>query len=105
MINEALIRQFHDLMVETYVRAANECDYRPVRFLQMVTERGGLATAQDLLRSSRPAEGLSTLWERKRLDLSVEALVCQEPWRTLFTEEEIKIARKRLTDLGYVPPT
>lgn len=102
MINAALIKELHKKTLEIYVRAAKECDYRPVRFLQMLAERGGLVTARDLLSSPRPAEGLLTLWERGRLDLSVKALVCQEPWRALFTDEEVKFARKRLADLGYV---
>ncbi len=96
-----LERQFHQKMIEIYQRAARECDYRPTRFLQMVTERGGLAAARDLLRASRPAEGLSILWQHQRLDLSVEALVCEKPWRSLFTESEIAEAKKRLKDLGY----
>lgn len=96
-----LERQFHQKMIEIYQRAASECAYRPTRFLQMVTERGGLAAAKDLLHASRPAEGLSILWERQRLDLSVEALVCKQPWRSLFTQDEIAEAEKRLKDLGY----
>lgn len=96
-----LERQFHRKMIEIYDRAASECGYRPTRFLQMVTERGGIAAARDLLRGSRPAEGLSILWQHQRLDLSVEALVCDEPWRSMFTQDEIVKAKKRLKDLGY----
>ena len=96
-----LERQFHQKMIEIYQRAASECDYRPIRFLQMVNERGGLVTARDLLRASQPAEGLSILWEKQRLDLSVEALVREEPWRSLFTQDEIAEADKRLKALGY----
>ncbi len=88
-------------MIEIYHRADNECGYRPTRFLQMVNERGGLAAAKDLLRASRPAEGLTILWEHQRLDLSVEALVCDHPWRPLFTRDEMASAEKRLKDLGY----
>ena len=96
-----LERQFHQRMFEIYRRAASECGYRPTRFLQMVNERGGLIAAQDLLRAARPSDGLSILWEHQRLDLSVEALVCQEPWRSLFTQDEIAEAEKRLNQLGY----
>ncbi len=96
-----LERQFHQKMIEIYQLAASECDYRPTRFLQMVNERGGLATARDLLRAPRPAEGLSILWEKQRLDLSVEALVREEPWRSLFSRDEIAEADKRLKALGY----
>ena len=84
-----LEQQFHQKMVDIYQRAASECNYRPIRFLQMVTERGGLGAAKALLHASRPAEGLRILWEHQRLDLSVEALVCEEPWSALFTKEEI----------------
>lgn len=56
MINATLVEEFHKKMLEIYVRAAKECDYRPVRFLQMVAERGGLATARDLLSSPRPVK-------------------------------------------------
>ena len=100
-MSSQLERQFHQKMVEIYQRAASECGYRPTRFLQMVVERGGVAAARDLLRASRPAEGLSILWEHGRLDLSVEALVCEQPWRSLFSENEIKEAQDRLRRLGY----
>jgi hypothetical protein len=96
-----LEQRFHQKMLEIYQRAATECSYRPIRFLQMVTERGGLVAAKDLLHAPRPAEGLTILWEHGRLDLSVEALVCEEPWRSLFTPGEIAEAKKRLKDLGY----
>ena len=88
-------------MLDIYRRAAAECNYRPVRFLQMVTERGGVEAARELLRSAQPAEGLTTLWEHRRLDLSMEAHVCAHPWRSLFTSDEVEIARKRLAALGY----
>jgi hypothetical protein len=41
------------------------------------------------------------LWEFKRLDLTVEALVLRPEWSLLFSEEERQIARKRLSDYGY----
>jgi len=36
------------------------------------------------------------LAKEKRIDLSMEALVLKEPWSQLFTEDEIKQARRRL---------
>ena len=100
-MSSQLEQKFHQQMIDIYQRAASECGYRPTRFLQMVNERGGLAAAKDLLHASRPADGLSILWEHNRLDLSVEALVCREPWCTLFTEDEIAVAEKRLKELGH----
>lgn len=68
---------FHEAMLEIYERARRECRYRPTRFLQMVLANGDLSTAQALLASGGVSEGFTTLWEKGRLDLSLEALVIQ----------------------------
>ena len=44
-----------------------------------------------------------TLWERQRLDLTVEALVVDPRFAHLFTDEEREVARKRLDDFGHEP--
>ena len=66
----------------------------PVRFLNMVQNRGGLEAARRLLASPSVGDGFVALWEAGRLDLSVEALVVQEPWCALFTEAELAVARQ-----------
>ncbi|MDP1652390.1 MAG: hypothetical protein Q8L56_06680 [Rhodocyclaceae bacterium] len=93
---------FHQKMVEVYERAKTECHYNAVRFHQMVQEYGGLAAAKKLLASSHYPEGLTRLWELKRLDISMEATVLQEPWCGLFTSDELAVAKKRLEELGYL---
>ncbi len=92
--------RFTDAMREIYRRAATELDYRPVRFLQMVEELGGVAAATELL-AAPLQEGFTTLWEHGRLDLSMEALVLQPRWRPLFTDGELAEARRRLDEAGY----
>ena len=43
--------------------------------------------------------------ERKRLDLTAEAVIVEETkWHPLFTAEELEICRKRLRDYGYPYP-
>lgn len=93
---------FHQKMVEVYEKAKTECHYNAVRFHQMVQNEGGLLAAKKLLASNHYSEGLTRLWELKRLDISMEALVLKEPWCQLFTNDELAIARKRLKDLGYL---
>ena len=92
--------RFETAMRGIYARASAECQYRPTYFLQMVTERGGLGAARALL-SGIVSDGFSKLLELGRLDLTVEALVTQEPWRGLFTEDELASAKKRLGQAGY----
>ena len=67
----------------------------------MVIDRGGLDAAKMLLGSGGYSEGLTRLWEEKRLDISMEATVLQDPWRELFTEEELSVAKQKLEELGY----
>ena len=50
------------------------------------------------------SEGYTALWERKHLELAVEAVVLQPKWRELFTQAERNIAITRLRDYGFEGP-
>jgi len=80
--------------------------YRAAHFLQMLGEYGGKGTADKLLATSKPSAGFTELFLRgkQNLKLSVEYLVLREPWRTLFTEEQLAIARKRLGEVDCPTP-
>lgn len=95
------IDAFTQAMLEIHHRAKVECHYNAARFFQMLSERGGLATAKYLLHSPTLSDGFTALWQSNRLDLTVEAYVLKPEWRGLFTEEELRIATKRLRDLNY----
>jgi len=70
----------------------------------MLSERGGFATARHLLQASTVLDGFTTLWERHRLDLTVEAVVLRQEFAPLFTLQELEIARSRLEEYGYRGP-
>jgi hypothetical protein len=65
-------------MIAIYETAKRELAYNATRFLQMISEEGGLAAARQLLWSPKPSEGFTTLWERGRLDLTVEAHILRD---------------------------
>ncbi len=92
---------FDAAMFDIYRRARKKCDYNATRFLQMLSEKGGSATAKNLLGQGSLQEGFIHLWECGCLDLTVEALVLQGNFRELFDEEELHVARQRLAELGY----
>ena len=94
-------QSFHAAMVGIYETAKADCRYTATRFIQMVAAEGGLEAAQRLIHSKEPSDGFTTLWEHRRLDLSVEALVLRSEFESLFSEEERIIARRRLRDYGY----
>ena len=85
--------------------AKAECNYNATRFLQTVTNQGGLGAAKTLLSHPDISSGLEELWKHGRLDISMEAVVLRQPWRQLFSREELSIAAKKLKDLNYEPGT
>jgi hypothetical protein len=95
-----LEREFHAAMIDLYRRAKRDVGYNATRFLSMVSEMGGLATARLLLRSRDPSEGFLTLVESGRSDLTMEALVANPSYEPLFSEDELALARRRLRDVG-----
>lgn len=94
-------RQFNEAMLDIYRRAKAEAGYNATRFLSMVVERGGLETARYLLHAATVSEGYTALWERKRLDLTVEAMILRPEWQALFSDVERRIAVNRLREYGY----
>ena len=92
--------RFHQEMLRIY-EEANEFGYYPNYFLGMVVDRGGLSAAKHLISGNQLSDGFVRLWEEGRLDLSVEALVLRDPWRGLFTQEELAEVQRRLDGVGY----
>ncbi|MFC5828470.1 GmrSD restriction endonuclease domain-containing protein [Nonomuraea insulae] len=92
---------FDRAMRSIYDRARNEANYHATYFLSMLAEHGSLATARKLLNTPAVSDGFAALWERGRLDLTVEALVTQPQFAHLFTPAEIDVAQHRLGQFGY----
>ncbi len=98
-----LENQFEQEMLQLYVLAKQECGYNATRFLRLVSEKGGLAAAKQLIRKEGGTDGFASLWEHHRLDLSVEAHVLKPEYAALFTQEERRICQERLAQFGYRP--
>ncbi len=94
-------KRFHQEMIDIYITAQRECGYNANRFLQMITKQGGVTTAKQLIRKPGGTDGFTTLWEHKRLDLSVEAHVLKVEYSDIFTDEDRQICRDRLRQFGY----
>ena len=92
---------FDRVILDSYEKVKFECGYSGTRFFQMFREYGGVETAKRLLQTPDHQDGLTRLWELRRLDLSIEALVLKEQWSPLFTDDELNVARARLERLGY----
>jgi hypothetical protein len=93
--------EFAEAMRQTYERARTEANYTASYFLSMLADLGPIATARKLLAAPAVSDGFAALWERGRLDLTVEALVLRPEFASLFSETELSSARHRLSQFGY----
>jgi hypothetical protein len=85
---------FAEELMETY-RQCERLGYRPTGMLQMLGEHGAIETARRLM-AAPPFEGFHRLALLNRLDLAIESIALRDPWRALFSEQELKKAERRL---------
>jgi hypothetical protein len=88
---------FNRLMRSIYDRAKRECRYSATYFLRMLGEHGGVETAHILLRAPDVSDGFVALYQRGRLDLTVEAqILSNSRFWALFEDQELDTARRWL---------
>lgn len=100
--DEQLAAEFQRTLLRDCERARSEAGYNPTILLRMVSEHGGVGAAKRLLAAPHISDGFAKLWERGRLDLTVEAAVLRPEFAALFTEQELATARRWLDQFGYV---
>lgn len=102
MSQSILVAEFDAAMMDIYVRAKAEANYTASIFHRMLTTKRGLATAKQLINDATVSQGYTALWERGRLDLTVEAMILDNlKWHALFDDAELARAKARLDEYGY----
>ncbi len=57
-----------------------------------------------LIHADTVSDGYTALWEKGRLDLTVEAMIiASDRFHSLFAQDELSICSRRLADYGYEP--
>ena len=92
---DRLARRFDAAMRERYRRIVTEARYPATDLRRMLEKDKGLPVARRLL-AGGVKSGFTELWERGFSELTVEALVLEGEWRSLFTAEELATAERRL---------
>lgn len=118
MSSDQVVEEFRAAMLNIYTES-EKLGYKPKKFRIMVNRDGAKETADTLLASNKTSSGFIALREigLEALKLSVEYLVLQRPWRELFDDDQLEVARDRLrqmkcplppddsvTELGVSPP-
>ncbi len=94
--------EFGRRMMNNLARSQAEARTNPAYLRSMMAQLGPLPTARKLLAAPAVSDVFAALWERGRMDLTVEALVVEPEFASLFTEDELQIARRRLQQFGYI---
>lgn len=100
-------RRFHDAMLDIFKSAgeatrkqrpdgSTERGYWASYFLRGVRNHGGVEYARLLLHKEGTTEGFERLRREDRLDLTAESLVLRPEFSSLFTQEELGIASRRV---------
>lgn len=89
-------------LVDAYQRSGEEVGYWGTRYIQALRRNGALATARRMLkpRNAGQRKGLDALLEAGRPDLTLEAIILQAQFRSLFTNDELAVAAERLGEYG-----
>ena len=92
-------KKFTEQLRQMAAQAKSELGYNANRFLEMLAQHGGFATAHILLGKTEPSEGFTNMHLEGRVDLTMECLVQRNEWRDFFSPNEIKKAQS-LTGVG-----
>lgn len=96
----AIEAQFAQQLLENYRRGV-EMGYNASYFRGMLAQYGALRAARRLLAAPAVSDGFAELWERGRMDLTVEAAVVAPEFACLFSVHEVAVAQQRLQQFGF----
>jgi len=97
-----LEEEFDDAVMRA-VRAGEKMGYSAARFLEMRAQHGPIETARRLMNGKQVPYGVFKLKELRRLDLSIEAIVHDNPkFQVLFPKKTLDDCRARLVKIGYI---
>ena len=72
------------------------------RFSRMLEDYGAVDATRRLIHRRDPSSTFTLLWEKQRLDLTVEAVIVTEhEWDPLFEDTDRDSARQRLKDFRW----
>ena len=101
MENKKLQNKFNDDIIDS-IEESKKLGYVPTRFIQMLQKSNGNANELAISLVSKDVTfGLKKLWEKGRLDLTMEARIIKPDFQELFPKEIVDLCKKKLEKFGY----
>ncbi|WP_339695860.1 hypothetical protein [uncultured Marixanthomonas sp.] len=92
-----LILEFETDLRSKINEMKNKKIHNPSLFLNMANEEGWYEATKKLISKPKNTTGFTDLLLKGRTDLSLESLVVQKKYNSLFSNEEIKMCQSRLS--------
>ena len=103
---DSIMEQLKRELRERYISTYNECKkikYSPRYFLDMVVSNEDIIeVTRRLIHKEGGTSGFEILYEKNRMDLSVENIILEPRFRVLFSKEDLIVAYQRLKDYGFI---
>ena len=100
---EQLKKLFHQEIIDLYKQIIKSVKYKPTRLMDYINRYGGYEAAVKYISTESNVQDFTILWEKERLDLSVEALITKEQYRELFSEDILSFCDRKLKEYSYAP--
>lgn len=100
---DQLKKSFHQEIINLYKKIIKSIKYKPTRLMDYINKYGGYEAAVKYISTESNVQDFAVLWEKERLDLSVEALITSETYRSLFQEELVAFCDHKLKEYSYAP--
>jgi hypothetical protein len=98
MNTSPLEREFSERLRASILQS-HDLGYYPNRFEQMLNEQGALALSRKLVKSGELQDGLKDLAKLGREDLSMESIILEPKFKSLFSVAELQAAEWRLSQV------
>ena len=98
--------ELRDRLLELAREYKKVCGHAAIFFLNMLAQWEPDEIVRQLVLSQMPASGFMKLYERRRLDATVEYIAAYESkWRPILETEVTQAARRRLEKFGFNGPS
>ena len=100
---QELKKSFHQDIINLYKMINKIVKYKPTRLMDFINKYGGYEAAVKYITTESNVQDFAVLWECERLDLSVEALITNEKYRSIFSEDVLAYCDRKLKEYSYAP--
>ncbi|OOB80263.1 MAG: hypothetical protein BEN19_05830 [Epulopiscium sp. Nuni2H_MBin003] len=103
VIKIELKKMFSQEMLNLYKKISQQIKYKSPNLLNQINKFGGYEAGLKYITTETYLTDFGILWENKRLDLSIEALLTDPKYKDIIPLDIVEFAKKRLKEYDYAP--